>query len=180
MRKLDPNYQQSLVDGMYYFALRNYGYNLIINRATWKAVFTNSPLPNASVRWIAIRSACARARASTDRRIVLGIGLGSRPLLFRHRHRNWGNLWDGTMTASERYWFASMRYGDELFAQGKSAKRKKPASIMKTRKPLPRWISSPNKIMTDAVLICYPPTPTLDPSPLSHRQHEIVRPRKSS
>jgi tetratricopeptide (TPR) repeat protein len=30
MRKLDPNYEQSKVDGMYYFALRNYGYNLIV------------------------------------------------------------------------------------------------------------------------------------------------------
>jgi hypothetical protein len=29
MRKLDPTYQTSLVDGMYYFALRNYGVNLI-------------------------------------------------------------------------------------------------------------------------------------------------------
>jgi hypothetical protein len=29
--------------------------------------------------------------------------------------RAWGNLWDGTMTSSERYWFASMRYGDQLF-----------------------------------------------------------------
>src|SRR5215216_3413566 len=30
MRKLDVNYEQSKVDGMYYFALRNYGYNLIV------------------------------------------------------------------------------------------------------------------------------------------------------
>src|SRR5687767_378843 len=29
IRKLDPNYQTSQVDGMYYFALRNYGYDLI-------------------------------------------------------------------------------------------------------------------------------------------------------
>src|SRR5215216_4168313 len=29
LRKKDPNYEQSQVDGMYYFALRNYGYNLI-------------------------------------------------------------------------------------------------------------------------------------------------------
>src|SRR5574342_1252439 len=29
MRKLDPNYQTSQVDGMYYFALRNNGYDLI-------------------------------------------------------------------------------------------------------------------------------------------------------
>src|SRR6266508_3415031 len=29
MRKLDLNYQTSQVDGMYYFALRNYGYDLI-------------------------------------------------------------------------------------------------------------------------------------------------------
>ena len=31
VRKLDPNYKAAQVDGMYYFAFRNYGYDLIIN-----------------------------------------------------------------------------------------------------------------------------------------------------
>jgi hypothetical protein len=36
---------------------------------------------------------------------------------FDQVYRGWSGLWDGTMTATERYRVASMRYGDELFEQ---------------------------------------------------------------
>jgi hypothetical protein len=36
---------------------------------------------------------------------------------FDQVYRGWSGLWDGTMTSSQRFWTASMRYGDELFAQ---------------------------------------------------------------
>ena len=63
MRKLDPNYQTSQVDGMYYFALRNYGYNLITNRAIWKAASINSRWQSVLVCLIVKRVVCAKARA---------------------------------------------------------------------------------------------------------------------
>jgi hypothetical protein len=117
MRKLDPNYQQSQVDGMYYFALRNYGYNLIVKEGNLEGGIYQLTLAE---------------RFGPLDRDAIGLREGARYYLigasfweldwkqavsYFDQVRAWGNLWDGTMTASERYWYASMRYGDQLAEQ---------------------------------------------------------------
>ena len=118
MRKYDPNYNTSLVDGMYYFALRNYGYDLITKQGNLEGGIYQLTL--------------AERFGPLDRNSN-GLREGARYYLigasfwelnwkeavayFDQVYRGWSGLWDGTMTSSQRFWTASMRYGDELFAQ---------------------------------------------------------------
>jgi tetratricopeptide (TPR) repeat protein len=119
MRKLDPNYQTSQVDGMYYFALRNYGYDLITRQGNLEGGIYQFALAE---------------RFGTLDRDAAGLREGARYYLigasfweldwqqalfyFDQVYRGWSGLWDGTMTAAERFFFASMRYGDQLLSQG--------------------------------------------------------------
>ena len=117
MRKLDPTYNTSLVDGMYYFAFRNYGVKLIgegnleggIYQITLAERF--GPLDRDS-----------NGLREGARVYLIGASFWEldwpQALQYFDQARNWGNLWDGTMTASERYRVASMRYGDELVKKG--------------------------------------------------------------
>ncbi|HZM21066.1 MAG TPA: hypothetical protein VFC02_04930 [Anaerolineales bacterium] len=117
MRKLDPSYQTSLVDGMYYFALRNYGYNLITSQGNLEGGIYQLTLAE---------------RFGPLDRDSNGLREGARYYLigasfweldweqalfyFDQVYRGWSGLWDGTMTATERYHFAAMRYADQLLA----------------------------------------------------------------
>ncbi|MCC6297659.1 MAG: hypothetical protein IT314_00060 [Anaerolineales bacterium] len=117
MRKLDPNYNTSLVDGMYYFALRNYGVKLInegnleggIYQITLAERF--GPLDRDS-----------NGLREGARVYLIGASFWeldwSQAVFYFQQASSWGNLWDGTMTAGARYHFALMRYGDSLLADG--------------------------------------------------------------
>jgi hypothetical protein len=115
MRKLDPNYQQSQVDGMYYFALRNYGYNLIVKEGNLEGGIYQLTLAE---RFGPLDRDATGLREGA-RYYLIGASFWEldwkQAVSYFDQVRAWGNLWDGTMTASERYWFASMRYGDQLF-----------------------------------------------------------------
>jgi hypothetical protein len=71
IRKLDPTYKTAQVDGMYYFALRNYGHELIIKHGNLEGGIYH--WPNALARWITPPWACERARGC----ISLGQASGS-------------------------------------------------------------------------------------------------------
>jgi tetratricopeptide (TPR) repeat protein len=118
LRKLDPNYNTSQVDGMYFFALRNYGYNLITQSGNLEGGIYQFTLAE---------------RFGTLDNVANGLREGARNYLvgasfwdldwqqavnyFSQVAGGWPNLWDGTMTAADRLRIASMRYGDELLAQ---------------------------------------------------------------
>jgi tetratricopeptide (TPR) repeat protein len=118
LRKLDPAYNASQVDGMYFFALRNYGYNLITKNGNLEGGIYQFTLAE---------------RFGTLDNVANGLREGARYYLvgasfwdldwqqavnyFSQVAGGWPSLWDGTMTASDRYRIASMRYGDELLAQ---------------------------------------------------------------
>jgi hypothetical protein len=115
IRKLDKTYRTSQVDGMYYFALRNYGYNLITKQGNLEGGIYYFTLAE---------------RFGPLDRDANGLRTGARYYLigasfweldwkqalyyFDQVYRGWSGLWDGTMTASQRFYYASMRYGDEL------------------------------------------------------------------
>ena len=117
MRKLDPTYNTSLVDGMYYFAFRNYGVKLISEGNLEGGIYQITlaerfgPLDRDS-----------NGLREGARVYLIGASFWEldwpQALLYFDQARNWGNLWDGTMTASERYRVASMRYGDQLVKSG--------------------------------------------------------------
>jgi tetratricopeptide (TPR) repeat protein len=118
LRKLDPAYNASQVDGMYFFALRNYGYNLITQNGNLEGGIYQFTLAE---------------RFGTLDNVSNGLREGARYYLlgasfwdldwqqavnyFGQVSGGWPNLWDGTMTAADRFRIASMRYGDELVAQ---------------------------------------------------------------
>lgn len=119
IRKLDPTYKTGQVDGMYYFALRNYGYQLITQQGNLEGGIYHFTLAE---------------RFGTLDRDANGLREGARYYLigasfweldwqqaifyFDQVYRGWSGLWDGTMTATERFHQASMRYADQLVEQG--------------------------------------------------------------
>ena len=117
LRRKDPAYRAAEVDGMYYFALRNYGSDLIkqgnleggIYQLTLAERF--GPLDNTAngLREGARNYVLAASFWELDWKNAVSY--------FFQVYSGWPAMWDGTMAASERYRIAAMRYGDELFAQ---------------------------------------------------------------
>jgi tetratricopeptide (TPR) repeat protein len=118
IRKLDPTYKTAQVDGMYYFALRNNGYDLITKQGNLEGgiYFLTlaerfGPLDNTAV---GLRDG---ARAYITGASFWELDWEQAVNYFSQVGAGWPSLWDGTMTASQRYFFALMRYGDDLFAK---------------------------------------------------------------
>jgi tetratricopeptide (TPR) repeat protein len=160
MRKLDPSYQQSQVDGMYYFALRNYGYDLITKLGNLEGGIYQLTLAE---RFGPLDRDTNGLREGA-RVYIIGASFWeldwTQALFYFEQARNWGNLWDGTMTASERYWFASMRYGDELFAQGKLCEEEEALVYYQNAQTIAALDKIAQKNFDEANLVCHPPTET--------------------
>ena len=116
IRKLDQSYKTAQVDGMYYFALRNYGYDLVTKQGNLEGGIYYltlaerfGPLDNSA---IGLREA---SRTYITGASFWELDWPQAVQYFTELSGGWPSLWDGTMTASQRYYFASMRYGDELF-----------------------------------------------------------------
>ena len=162
MRKLDPNYQTSQVDGMYYFALRNYGYSLITSQGNLEGGIYQLTL--------------AERFGPLDRDST-GLREGARYYLigasfweldweqaifyFDQVYRGWSGLWDGTMTATERYHFAAMRYADQLLADGQACDAVSYYEAAQGIAPLDALASEGYEA---AFSTCYPPTEAVTPT----------------
>ena len=117
LRKLDSSYQTSQVDGMYYFALRNQGYNLITQQGNLEGGIYYLTLAER----FGILDRDANGIREGARFYILGasfweLNWEQALFYFNQVYGGWSGLWDGTMTAAERYKVASMRYGDQLLA----------------------------------------------------------------
>ncbi|MCI0549753.1 MAG: hypothetical protein L0287_02230, partial [Anaerolineae bacterium] len=162
MRKLDPNYQTSLVDGMYYFALRNYGYDLITRQGNLEGGIYQLTLAE---------------RFGPLDRDSNGLREGARFYLigasfweldweqaifyFDQVYRGWSGLWDGTMTATERYHIASMRYADQLLGDGQFCDAVSYYEAAQSIAPLDKLASDG---YAEAYPICFPPTEAVTPT----------------
>lgn len=162
MRKLDPNYQTSLVDGMYYFALRNYGYSLITQQGNLEGGIYQLTLAE---------------RFGPLDRDSNGLREGARYYLigasfweldweqtlfyFDQVYRGWSGLWDGTMTASERYWFASMRYADQLVGEEQFCDA---VSYYESAQAIAPLDSQATEGYELAFSTCFPPTEMVTPT----------------
>lgn len=166
MRKLDANYQQSQVDGMYYFALRNYGYDLIIKQGNLEGGIYQLTLAE---RFGPLDRDASGLREGA-RVYLIGASFWEldwvQALSYFEQARNWGNLWDGTMTATERYYVASMRYGDELFAKGKFCEEEEALVYYRNAQTIGALDKVAQQNYDEAMLICFPATPTFDPASL--------------
>lgn len=161
IRKLDPNYQTSQVDGMYYFALRNYGYNLITQQGNLEGGIYQLTLAER----FGPLDRDANGLREGARYYLIGASfweLNWREAVnyFDQVYRGWSGLWDGTMTSAERFWFASMRLGDELFGQEQYCDA---LTQYDTAQAIAGLDSTAQENYEDAFIGCFPPTATIDP-----------------
>jgi tetratricopeptide (TPR) repeat protein len=118
IRKLDPTYKTAQVDGMYYFALRNYGHYLITQQGNLEGGIYQltlaerfGPLDNTSVQ---LREG---ARMYITGASFWELDWKQAYDYFSEVGNGWPSMWDGTMTGTQRLQISAMRYGDELFEQ---------------------------------------------------------------
>lgn len=117
IRKLDPNYKAAQVDGMYYFALRNKGHDLITKEGNLEGGIYYitlaerfGPLDNTA------KGLRDGARAYMVGASFWELNWNQAADNFETVAAGWPSMWDGTMTASQRYFVASVRLADEWFA----------------------------------------------------------------
>ncbi|MBI1855673.1 MAG: hypothetical protein HYR93_07395 [Chloroflexi bacterium] len=118
LRKQDPTFNTSQVDGMYYFALRNYGVNLILQQGNLEGGIYELTLAERFAPLDRDADGLREgARAYIQASSFYGVDWKQSAAFFADVAAGWPSLWDGTMTAAQRYQVALMRYGDQLFGQ---------------------------------------------------------------
>jgi tetratricopeptide (TPR) repeat protein len=164
LRKLDPNYNAPQVDGMYYFALRNNGYDLIIKQGNLAGGIYYLTLAG---RFGQLDNT-ANGTLEGARVYLIGASFWEvnweQAVIYFTQARNWGGLWDGTMNSSERFWYASMRYGDELFAKGQICEENEALIQYQNAQLIAALDKLAQNNFDQALLVCFPPTGTPDPS----------------
>jgi len=158
IRKLDRTYKTGQVDGMYYFALRNYGYDLITKQGNLEGGIYQFTLAE---RFGPLDRDAAGLREGA-RFYLIGASFWeldwAQALLYFNQIAGYG-LWDGTMTVAERIQIASMRYGDQLLAAGD------PCGAVDQYTNAQRIAALDKQAQEgydDAFGACYPATPTID------------------
>jgi tetratricopeptide (TPR) repeat protein len=118
LRRQDRTYKTSQIDGMYYFALRNYGMSLIAQQGNLEGGIYQLTLAERFAPLDRDASIYRDgARAYIQAASFYELDWKQSVFLFSQVAGGWPSLWDGTMTAAQRYQISLMRYGDELFAQ---------------------------------------------------------------
>jgi len=159
LRAKDPTFRTAAVDGMYYFALRNLGVDFIkagnleggIYELTLAERF--GPLDNIAH----ILRDNARWYNTAASFWELDWKLASEYFY----QLNGSGIWDGTMTATERYRIAAMRYGDQLYAEEQYCAAYEQYQGAQTAGQLDEDSA---RYANQAYLACYPPTGTPAPT----------------
>jgi tetratricopeptide (TPR) repeat protein len=156
VRKADPGYKAGQVDGMYYFVLRNYGYDLITKQGNLEGGIYELTLAE---RFAPLDKNANGLREGARAYLVAssfwGVDWEQAVTYLSQVYSGWPGMWDGTMTASQRYYFASMRYGDRLFERNEMCKaviQYQNASAINTLDDVA------SKHYNQAFQTCYPPT----------------------
>lgn len=167
LRKFDPNYNTSQVDGMYYFALRNNGYNLIVNQGNLEGGIYYMTLAE---RFGPLDNTANGLREGA-RVYLIGASFWEinweQAVFYFSQARNWGSLWDGSMTANERFWFASMRYGDDFFDKGQLCEENEAYFQYLNAQSVAPLDKLAQSNFDELLPICFPPTGTPDLSTLT-------------
>ncbi len=116
IRKLDPSFKTAQVDGMYYFALRNYGVDLITKGGNLEGGIYQLSLAE---RFGPLDRNASGLREGA-RMYITGASFweldwSQAVAYFSEVGAGWPSLWDGTMTGAQRLYISAMRYGDELY-----------------------------------------------------------------
>jgi tetratricopeptide (TPR) repeat protein len=160
IRKLDPTYKTSQVDGMYYFALRNYGYNLITQQGNLEGGIYQFTLAE---RFGPLDRDSAALREGA-RYYLIGASFWELDweqalFYFQQVYAGYPGLWDGTSTVSQRFFEASMRYGDQLVEQSQYCDA---VTQYQNAQAIGALDAQAQEGFERAYNECYPPTPTID------------------
>ena len=160
IRKLDPTYKTGQVDGMYYFALRNYGYDLITKQGNLEGGIYQFTLAER----FGPLDRDANALREGSRYYLIGASFWELDwqqalFYFQQVYSGYPGLWDGTMTVSERFYFASMRYGDQLLEQGQACDA---VGQYQNAQAIAALDEQAQDGYEEAFAACYPATPTID------------------
>lgn len=160
IRKLDPTYKTAQIDGMYYFALRNYGVDLITKEGNLEGGIYQLSLAE---RFGPLDRNADGLREGA-RLYITGASFweldwSQAVTYFSQVSAGWSSLWDGTMTASQRYYEASMRYGDDLFEREQYCDA---YQQYQNASSIGQLDSTAAEHSNKAFVICYPATPTTE------------------
>ena len=160
IRKLDATYKTSQVDGMYYFALRNYGYDLITRQGNLEGGIYHFTLAER----FGPLDRDANALREGARYYLIGASFWELDweqalFYFQQVYAGYPGLWDGTSTVSERFYMASMRYGDQLVEQGLFCDA---VPQYQNAQAIGGLDAQAQEGFERAFVECYPPTPTID------------------
>ncbi|HEX9330501.1 MAG TPA: hypothetical protein VF896_01360, partial [Anaerolineales bacterium] len=158
VRKLDATYKTSQVDGMYYFALRNYGYDLLVKQGNLEGGIYQFTLAER----FGPLDRDANGLREGARYYLIGASFWELDwqqalFYFDQVYRGYPGLWDGTMTATERFYFASMRYGDQLVSEEKYCDA---VTQYQNAQAIAALDKDAQANFEDAFVACFPPTET--------------------
>jgi tetratricopeptide (TPR) repeat protein len=160
IRKLDRNYKTGQVDGMYYFALRNYGYDLITKQGNLEGGIYHFTLAER----FGTLDRDANGLREGARYYLIGASFWEldweQALAYFSQVAGYG-LWDGTMTVSERLHIAYMRYGDQLVEEGRYCDA---VSQYDSAQAIAALDATAQEGYGRAFTECFPATPTVGPT----------------
>ncbi|MCP4141068.1 MAG: hypothetical protein GY755_12425 [Chloroflexi bacterium] len=165
LRKEDPNYRTAEVDGMYYFSLRQNGYDKItqvgdleggIYYLTLAERF--GPLDNVA------ENMRGNARLYITAATFWEINWEQAVNYFGQLASFAPNIWDGAsnQTAGQRHYYALMRYGDQLYNQNNDACNAYNQYVAAQAYGALDEVAAKNA--NQSYQICYPPTSTPEPT----------------
>ena len=159
MRQKDPTFHTVEVDGMYYFALRNLGVDFIqagnLEGGIYELTLAERFAPLDATAYGLRDSARYYINAASFWELDWKLSAEYFSQL------NGSGLWDGTMTATERYRIAAMRYGDQLYAEEQYCEAYEQYQGAEGAGGLDADIAGRSY---QAFLTCYPPTATPEPT----------------
>ena len=160
IRKLDPTYKTGQVDGMYYFALRNYGYDLITKQGNLEGGIYHFTLAER----FGTLDRDANGLREGSRYYLIGASFWeldwAQALAYFTQVAGYG-LWDGTMTVSERLHIAYMRYADQLVEQGQYCDA---VTNYDSAQAIAALDAAAQEGYERAFRECFPATPTISPT----------------
>jgi tetratricopeptide (TPR) repeat protein len=153
LRRKDATFHTVEVDGMYYFALRNLGVDLIqagnLEGGIYQLTLAERFAPLDNVAYFLRDNARAYINAASFWELDWKLTAEYFAQL------NGSGIWDGTMTATERYRIAAMRYGDELYEKEQFCEAYEQYQAAQTVGQLDSDVAGR---ANQAYLACYPPT----------------------
>jgi tetratricopeptide (TPR) repeat protein len=155
LRKQDPNLNTAQVDGMYYFALRNHGVELIQQGDLEGGIYQLTLAERFAPLDGTANGLREGARAYIQAVSKFGIDWSGAAELFRGVAAGWPTMWDGNIAATQRFRIALMRYGDQLWARGDACGA---SEIYAEAKTFGELDNVAGKNSNQALQQCYPAT----------------------